>query len=208
MESVVSEELYWRYDVQAVSAFITRDNINDLMTQNGINGDIGLLSIDIDGNDYWILEVITAVSPRILVCEYNSVLGDLHAITIPYTSDFDRLRAHHSGQYFGASIKAIIDLAARKGYEFIGTCSNGINSFFVRNDLFSMVADKIKDRRAFPSCHRDSRDEAGRLTYVRGAKRADLIKRLPVVLVDEKNRQSPLASLYPLYSAAWLEQMR
>ena len=143
MASVRQEEIYWRYDIQAVPALITKDNINTLLTENGITGDIGLLSIDIDGNDYWVLDAMTTISPRILVCEYNPILGDRHAITVPYAPDFDRLTAHQCGLYFGASIKAIRELAAQKGYEFVGTCSNGINAFFVRHDLFSFVADKI-----------------------------------------------------------------
>ncbi len=208
MESVAAGALYWRYDLRAVPAVFTRQNINDLLIKNGVSGDIGLLSIDVDGNDYWILDAISAISPRILICEYNAVWGDLHAITIPYAPDFNRLKAHPSGQYFGASIKAMKDLAAEKGYEFLGTCANGINSFFVRGDLFEAVGDKIQDRRAFPSRHRESLDETGNLAYVRGTKRADLIKHLPVVLVDGEKRQVQLESLYPLYSSAWLEELR
>ena len=207
MTSVEEDELYWRHDIRAVSAFVTRQNIDYLLTENGISGDIGLLSIDIDGNDYWVLDAISAISPRILVCEYNPVFGDVHAITIPHVPDFQRLRAHPSGQYFGASIKAIKNLAMRKGYEFVGTCSNGINAFFVRKDLFGAIADRIADRRAFPSRHRDSHDETGRLTHVAGAKRADLIKHLPVVMVDAENREALIESLYPLYSDEWLHQM-
>jgi methyltransferase FkbM-like protein len=207
IESVIEEEFYWRHDVTAVSAFVTRENINDLLVENGFRGDVGLLSIDIDGNDYWVLEAITAIEPRILVCESNGVFGDLHAITIPYSRDFNRLRTHASGQYFGASIKALKSLAGRKGYEFVGSCSHGVNAFFVRADLFDAIAHRIKDRRAFPTRHRDSRDEYGRLTYVRGSKRADLIRHLPVVLVDEDKREVPLESLYPLYSDSWLEDM-
>ena len=207
MANLTTEQIYWRHDIRAVSAFVTRQNINHLLVENGIRGDIGLLSIDIDGNDYWILEAITVISPRILICEYNAVLGDMRAVTIPYSQDFSRIKAHPSGQYFGASIKALTNLAARKGYEFVGTCSNGVNAFFVRNDLFGAIADRIMDRRVFPSRHRDSRDETGRLTYVAGSKRADLIKHLPVVLVDEDNREALLDSLHPLYSESWLEQM-
>jgi hypothetical protein len=207
MASVQEDELYWRYDIKAVSAFVTRQNIDDLLADNGISGDIGLLSIDIDGNDYWVLDAINVISPRILVCEYNPVFGDVHAITIPHVPDFQRLKAHPSGQYFGASIKAIKNLAMQKGYEFVGACSNGINSFFVRKDLFGAIADKITDRRAFPSRHRDSRDETGRLTHVAGAKRVDLIKHLPVVMVDAENREAPIESLFPLYSDEWLDQM-
>lgn len=205
---IEGDELYWRHDIKAVSAFVTRQNIDNLLGENEICGDIGLLCIDIDGNDYWVLDAINVISPRILVCEYNPIFGDLHAITIPYNPDFQRLKAHPSGQYFGASIKAIRNLAMRKGYEFVGTCSNGINAFFVRKDLFGTIADKITDRRAFPSRHRDSRDEAGCLTHVAGARRADLIKSLPVLLIEEGNREAPIASLYPLYSDDWMQHMR
>ena len=55
-----------------MTAFVDRDNINGLIRGAGIEGDIGLLSVDIDGNDFWVLEAIDVVSPRILIVEYNS----------------------------------------------------------------------------------------------------------------------------------------
>src|SRR4051812_24242228 len=70
-----SAALGWRHQIDGVSAFIDRDNINDLIRSAGIEGDIGLLSVDIDGNDYWVLERIDVVSPRILSVEYNSTFG-------------------------------------------------------------------------------------------------------------------------------------
>ena len=63
----------WKYDLTATAAFVTKDNINKLIKDAGYIGDIGLLSIDLDGNDYWILNAIDCVSPRILICEYNSI---------------------------------------------------------------------------------------------------------------------------------------
>ena len=66
IQKVVSDPLYWRHDLTAVAAFIDRDNINDLFSSNGYSGEIGLLSVDIDGNDYWVWEAIDAVSPRIV----------------------------------------------------------------------------------------------------------------------------------------------
>lgn len=207
MASVRQEEIHWRYDIQAVTAFITRDNINNLLTENGIVGDIGLLSIDIDGNDYWVLDAISAISPRILVCEYNPILGDLHAITVPYNPEFDRLKAHHCGLYFGASIKAICELARKKGYKFVGSCSNGINAFFVRNDLFDSVFDKIEDKKAYSSRHRDARDEDGNLIYVAGAKRSALFKNMPVVDISSDNKVIPIEELGVLYSQEWLDEM-
>ena len=207
MASVRREEIYWRYDIDAVDAFITRENINSILSEQNISGDIGLLSIDIDGNDYWVLEAITGVSPRILVCEYNPILGDLHPIAVPYRKDFDRLKAHHCGLYFGASIKAIRLLAQEKGYEFVGTCSNGINVFFVRRDLYGHVDGKINKKKTYPSRHRDARDENGELIYIPGVKRANLISHLPVVRLDGTNAIVTIESLGPLYSQEWLAEM-
>lgn len=62
---------YWKHDIVAISAFVTRENINELLGRSGFGADVGILSIDIDGNDYYILDAINAVQPRILICEYN-----------------------------------------------------------------------------------------------------------------------------------------
>ena len=67
--------IYWQHNLKAVEAFITRDNINALLVENGISDDIGLLSVDIDGNDYWVWQAIDAISPAIVVLEYNARFG-------------------------------------------------------------------------------------------------------------------------------------
>ncbi len=108
------DSISWKHDLTAKSAFITRENINDLVAQAGFSGEIGLLCIDIDGNDYWVWESLTAVNPVICVCEYNAVFGNLHAISIPYDGDFMRSRAHFSHLYFGASIPAFCYLRRRR----------------------------------------------------------------------------------------------
>jgi hypothetical protein len=55
---VKSTDIYWRHALEAVCAFIDKDNINEIFRQANFVGDIGILSIDVDGNDYWILENI------------------------------------------------------------------------------------------------------------------------------------------------------
>ena len=93
---------FWQHELTAVASFITRDNINDLFRDAGYTGEIGLLSIDIDGNDYWVWEAIEVVSPVIVVVEYNSVFGPDATVTVPYDPAFTRRAAHHSNLYFGA----------------------------------------------------------------------------------------------------------
>jgi len=123
-----------RYDLKAIPAFITTDNINSLLVENGITGDIGLLSIDVDGNDYWIWKAITVINPAIVIIEYNHRFGSELAVTIPYDESFDRTKAHPSRLYYGASLKALCKLGTEKGYAFVGCNSNGVNAFFVRTD--------------------------------------------------------------------------
>ncbi len=180
IEKIRSMSLYWRHDLTAVQGFVTENNINALIRDQGIEGDIGLLSIDIDGNDYWIWRAIEVISPRIVVIEYNSLFGCRHAVTVPYQEAFSRMRAHHSGLYFGASLKALCRLADEKGYVFVGTNSAGVNAFFVREDVAGNVHSLNCEEGYVESKVRESRDRAGKLTYVGGAKRLQLIQNMEV----------------------------
>jgi hypothetical protein len=123
----------WQHNLIAVQAFVTRDNINELIAARGINGDIGLLSIDIDGNDYWVWEAMDVVKPVIVIIEYNHRFGSELAVTIPYDEKFRR-GENYPLIYFGASLAALCRLASRKGYAFVGCNRNGVNAFFVRRE--------------------------------------------------------------------------
>jgi hypothetical protein len=183
IERIRSMPFYWRHDLNAKCAFITAENINSLIQETGIHGDIGLLSIDIDGNDYWVLKAISEriISPRILIVEYNSVFGKEHAITIPYSADFQRTKAHFSNLYFGASLKAFCQLAEVKGYKFVGSNSAGTNAFFVRSDIIGNLSVTDYQNGYVESKLREGRDETGKLTYLAGTNRIALIGHLPVI---------------------------
>lgn len=175
---------YARHQLDAVAAFITRENINDLLAKSGFDEDLGILSIDIDGNDFHVLQAIDRFRARILICEYNAVMGGERAITVPYDPDFQRTQKHHSNLYFGASLAAVTHLAERKGYSLIGTNSNRVNAFFVRNDLMTDALDAMRTRHTYEASHvRESRDEHGNLTFASGDDRLRLIRGLPVVNV-------------------------
>lgn len=90
IEAIKLDPISWRHDLQATCAFVTAENIDQLLLSHGFEGDIGLLHIDIDGNDYWVWRAITAIRPAIAIIEYNSVLGAERAITIPYDPKFTR----------------------------------------------------------------------------------------------------------------------
>jgi hypothetical protein len=193
----------WRNDLTAISAFITRENINELIGGAGFTGEIGLLSIDIDGNDYWVWKAISVVSPWIVIVEYNCVLGDLSPLTIPYDAGFRRMQAHRSGLYYGASAPALEQLASRLGYTLVGGNRAGNNMFFVRNDAMAVLGLKIGDRRVRSSLYTEARDDQGDLSFVRGIMRRDLIKDMLVTNLDSGVTAS-LADMGELYSPYWI----
>lgn len=135
MQGVRESDLAWRHTLHAKSAWISADNINDLIRGAGISGDIGILSVDIDGVDYWVWQAIDVVQPRIVIAEYNSLFGPEAKVTPPYDPTFERAKAHSSHVFYGSSIAALNHLAEEKGYQLIGTNSAGNNAFFVRHDL-------------------------------------------------------------------------
>jgi hypothetical protein len=174
--------LDWRYDITAVSSFITRENVNQVIGGAGFTGDIGLLSIDVDGNDYWLLDAVSVVSPRILVVEYNSTFGPEQAVTVPYRPDFRRTAAHFSNLYYGASIRAICELARSRNYACVGGNSAGNNAFFVRRDVLGDLPEVSARDAWVRSRFRESRDRDGRLTCLGShARRLREIGELPLV---------------------------
>ena len=122
--------------VSVVEARVTRENINDLVSTNGCGGDVDLLSIDIDGIDYWVWESLTACRPRVVIVEYNPFLGADRAVTVPYDPEFNRHRFDVPRfAYYGASLAALARLGARKGYRLVMVEPRGVNAFFVREDV-------------------------------------------------------------------------
>lgn len=184
IDFIRSDPIGWRHSIDARSVFVTRDNINQSIAQAGISGDIGLLSVDIDGNDYWVLEAIDVVSPRIIVVEYNSTFGSEAAVTVPYDPSFDRTKAHPSNLYWGASLAALCLAADRMGMAFVGSNSNGNNAFFVRRDVLADLSPLTPQEGWVDARFRESRDREGNLTYLGGrAKRLDAIADKPLVNV-------------------------
>jgi hypothetical protein len=181
MSILKSTDMYWRHTLEAVSAFIDRDNINEIFRKAGFLGDIGILSIDVDGNDYWILENIDTVSPTILICEYNSTFGAHRAVSVPYDPTFERNKAHFSNLYWGCSLKALEYLASKKGYTFVGSNSNGNNCYFIRNDRLGKIKPMSAESGYMKAMFRESRDESGGLTYVAPDRRLDVIADMPLI---------------------------
>ena len=176
--------VYWAHNLKAEHIFITKDNINSILLQNGIPEDLGLLSIDIDGNDYWIWDSINCIKPRIVISEYNSIFGSLSKVTVPYSDSFVRHNAHFSNVYYGASLGALDFLAKKKGYSLIGTNLAGNNAFFVRNDLTSNFNILSVSEAYKLAQFREAKDIHGNLTYYNIAQQRSIIADLDIIDVE------------------------
>ena len=177
--------MFWMHDLTAIAAFIDADNIDQLIGDAGFRGKIGLLSIDIDGNDYWVWDRITVVDPIIVVAEYNSVFGFKRAVTIPYDKKFMRTQAHYSNLYFGCSLKALEIVAARKGYALVGSNSAGNNAFFVKRDRLNGQPALTAEQAYVRSRFRESVDRSGQFSYLAGDARLSVIADMPLFDIEK-----------------------
>lgn len=135
-----------------IPAFITADNIEKLFLENKVDKELDFLSIDIDGNDYWIWKSIKKFKPRVIVLEYNASYGPHISVVPEYNEKYVWKRTH----FYGSSIAAFDKLAKSKGYTLVVCTFLGNNAYFVRNDLVGdkfdknlTVVDLYEDHKAF-----------------------------------------------------------
>ncbi|MBW8751448.1 MAG: hypothetical protein JF565_08485 [Propionibacteriales bacterium] len=180
---ILGSKLAWRYDVEPVQAFVTRDNIDQLIRDNGFTGEIGLLSIDVDGVDYWLWNAVTEVTPAIVVMEFNALFGPDAAVTVPYDANFVDAEAHYSRAYFGASLGALAHLGKERGYRLVGCSSNAANAFFVHNNLADSTLPELSSQEAWRAPRfLTSRNPDGTLSRIRSIEqRLAAIRDLPLI---------------------------
>jgi hypothetical protein len=133
--------------VKAKQLWITLETLSTVRDFVG-SRDLGILSVDVDGNDYWFLEALIDLRPSIIIAEYNSSFG-LRPVTVPYDPQFDYVEKHPSRYYHGASLTALAHLAQAHGYSLIDVTSNGVNAFFVRSDLLGKDDIPLKAEQAY-----------------------------------------------------------
>lgn len=122
----------WFFPPKFCCSKVTRENINDLILKSGISGEIALLSIDIDGNDYWIWDAIKVAEPKVVIIETHNEFG-MRNIVVPYDPNYFYPGKHPL--YHGASPVAMTNLAIKKGYRLVGANELGFNFIFIKNGI-------------------------------------------------------------------------
>jgi len=136
-----------------IRAWITAENVNSIISNN-IKGPIDLLSLDIDGMDYWIWKAITIIDPQVVVCEIHNPIPPEKTLTVPYDSKF----VYKNDYYRGASLAAMVKLGKEKGYRLIGTHRYGFNAFFIKNGLGEQFFSEV----SVESCLKDPYSQLAR----------------------------------------------
>jgi hypothetical protein len=171
VQEVQSLDIYWRNSIYPVCDFITSDSakMHQRLAEQKLGG-IDCISIDIDGNDYWVLQSLNLSNVQVVVCEYNPLYGSNLACTVEKKDFFDRTKEHFSWLHYGMSLRAAIDLLSLSDFIFVGSNRAGNNAFFIKKnyvDLLSFDLPDIRHLKDFVDWRvRESRDEHGNLSYL------------------------------------------
>ena len=182
--SIESSSLRSKNHIFGYQTWVSPKNINKVISEaHTAMGNIDIFSLDLDGNDYWILQEANLENVSIVVVEYNPLFGHLNSVSVPRDDDFDRKSKHHSWLYYGASLKAFEYLLEQKNFRFLGTNRVGNNAFFVRKDLACRIPlVSNTDYSVYMDWRvRETRSKDGRLTFTAGYERVVEIKHLELI---------------------------
>ena len=178
--------VFWKTHIFPICEIVTPDNINDLLVfaRDKMAG-IDILSLDIDGNDYWVLDAAKLDKISVVVVEYNSLFGYSAEVSVPRDDLFNRKEKHFSCLYYGASLSAFIYSLSLKGFTFLGSNRACNNAFFIKNEKINEFSIEIPTNLELfvDSRVRESRNTSGSLSFLSGKDRLRVIETMPVVNV-------------------------
>ena len=129
-----------QYKPKFICEKVTRENVNQIIGEAGFRGETGLLSIDIDGNDYWVWDALSIIDPKVVIIETHNEFG-LNDIVVPYDPESDSSKRHPV--YHGASPIAMVKLANKKGYRLVGANQLGFNFIFIKNGIVDTLIPEV-----------------------------------------------------------------
>ena len=184
ISSVNRDSLIWKTHLFAVNTWVSPNNIAEICQDASLklNG-IDILSLDIDGNDYWVLDSCPLEEVRVVVLEYNPLFGSEYPVTVPRDDKFVRREKHSSCLYYGASLRAFIELMNSRNFDFIGTNRVGNNAFFIKSTELEKIGLRPRQELSVYTDWRirETRDPTGKLSLKSGAERVSEIGYLPLV---------------------------
>jgi hypothetical protein len=140
--------------------WISKDNINDILASNDFTGEIDLLSVDLDGLQYYIFKELHAVSARVIVFESSNMIPENLSITIPYREDFNMYDGKNDPEFRSVSHMATVKLMRSKGYRLIGSHRHGFNLIFLRNDVGKEIFPEVDYKEYYNTPHSVNRQKA------------------------------------------------
>jgi hypothetical protein len=191
---VAATEDRWKGPVIPLSLWVSPVNIGEiLLTAESELGGIDILSLDIDGNDYWVAEAIDFSRVMVVVVEYNPHFGAEMPVTVPRDDEFSRLSAHPSGLYYGASLRAWVDLLEARGFGYLGTNLACHNAFFVQSrwsgNFENLLARVDRSLQVYMDFRvRDVRGDDNKLNYLRASSQMDRIRDLPLIQTSTREQ--------------------
>lgn len=117
------------------TAWIDAETVDDTLRSAGVTGSIDLMSLDIDGMDYWVWKAMDVIKPRVCIFETVNYIPDDKALTVPYDRTFQMAQSGSEYYYRGASTQAFVKLGREKGYRLIGAHRHGFNCVFMQNGV-------------------------------------------------------------------------
>jgi len=184
ISSVNRDSLIWKTHLFAVNTWVSPNNIAKIYQDASMKlSGVDILSLDIDGNDYWVLDSCPLEELRVVVLEYNPLFGSEYPVTVPRDDKFVRREKHLSCLYYGASLMAFIELMNSRNFDFIGTNRVGNNAFFVKSTELEKIGIRPRQELSVYTDWRirETRDSTGKLSLKSGAERVSEIGYLPLV---------------------------
>ena len=191
----------WKGDLTIIETAVTSENILHILNSNDFDNNLDVFSLDVDGIDYWILEVLPEKLSKIVVLEYNPTFGPNLEVTIPNLKYFDRKKYHYSCLCWGASLKALIKLMNKRKYVFVGSNIACFNAFFVLESEVKKLNLNLPDKNDLSkyttSFIRDSRSIENKLNYLSGKQKLKEIENCEVI--DLSNPEKKLVKIKDIY---------
>ena len=173
-EKVRNNVNLWKGDLRVLKKSVNSENIKEIISKN-CNFNVDLVSIDIDGIDYWVLKNFHFFDAKIFIVEYNAIFGSDLEVTVPNIDNFLREQYHYSFLCYGASLKAYINLMNGQGYYFLGVNRLRNNAFFISKkypkEVYFPKIDNLINLESTNALFRESRSKEGSLNYLSPNKR-------------------------------------